>query len=165
MWRGTTRNGHSATSVSTATTPRASAPAPAPIEYHMTEPAASVRVLVADDDGDGRALLVKTLSSLGHEVVAEVESGREAVALAQVHAPDVVVLDVHMPGVSGIEAAKQIATASPGTAVLLVTGDDTLRLSELDVLETAAISILPKGTRRKMLDSALRLAVARAAIA
>ena len=126
------------------------------------EVAASVRVLVADDDGEGRALLVNMLSSLGHEIVAEAASGRDAVALAQQEHPDVVLLDVHMPDGSGIDAAKQITAASPGTAVVLFTGDHSLRLTEREVLETAAISMLAKPTPRKTLDSALRLAVARA---
>jgi two-component system, response regulator PdtaR len=130
----------------------------------MNEAATSVRVLVADDDREGRALLVSMLSSLGHDVVAEVGSGREAVdlALAQPEAPDAVLLDVHMPDGSGIEAAKEIAAALPGTAVVLFTGDHTLTLSAEDVQQTSAISILMKPTPRPALDSALRLAVARA---
>jgi response regulator NasT len=130
----------------------------------MNESATSVRVLVADDDNEGRALLVSMLTSLGHDVVAEVGSGRDAVdlALAQPDAPDAVLLDVHMPDGSGIEAAKEISAALPGTAVVLFTGDHTLSLSAEDVQQTSAISILMKPTPRPALDSALRLAVARA---
>jgi two-component system, response regulator PdtaR len=128
----------------------------------MTAVAAPVRVLVADDDGEGRALLVTMLSSLGHEIVAEVGSGREAVEFAAAVCPDVVLLDVHMPDGSGIDAAKEITAKLPGTAVLLFTGDHTLRLTDQDVEETAAISMLAKPTPKKTLDSALRLAVARA---
>ncbi|WP_158508615.1 ANTAR domain-containing response regulator [Gemmatirosa kalamazoonensis] len=117
---------------------------------------------MADDDGEGRALLVTMLSSLGHEIVAEVGTGRDAVVLAQAASPDVVLLDVHMPDGSGIDAAKEIAAMLPATAVLLFTGDHTLRLSDQDVVETAAISILAKPTPKKTLDSALRLAVAKA---
>jgi response regulator NasT len=128
----------------------------------MTDSAAVVRVLVADDDAEARELLVAMLDLLGHEVVAEVGSGREAVALVETHKPDAVLLDVHMPDGSGIDAAKQIATDHPGVAVVLFTGDETLSLSEQDVRETAAISMLAKPARRTQLDSALRLAVANA---
>jgi AmiR/NasT family two-component response regulator len=128
----------------------------------MTEAPAPVRVLVADDDGEGRALLVTMLSSLGHHIVAEVGSGHDAVASAQAETPDAVLLDVHMPDGSGIEAAKEIAAMLPGTAVLLFTGDHTLRLSDREVVETSAITILAKPTPRKTLESALRLAVAKA---
>jgi len=128
----------------------------------MTEALAPVRVLVADDDGEGRALLVTMLSSLGHEIVAEVGSGHDAVVFAQSVKPDAVLLDVHMPDGSGIDAAKEITAALPGTAVLLFTGDHSLRLSDQEVLETAAITILAKPTPRKTLESALRLGVAKA---
>ena len=117
---------------------------------------------MADDDGEGRALLVTMLSSLGHQIVAEVASGNDAVASAQAETPDAVLLDVHMPDGSGIDAAKEIAAKLPGTAVLLFTGDHTLRLSDREVIETSAITILAKPTPRKTLESALRLAVAKA---
>jgi response regulator NasT len=119
-------------------------------------------VLVADDDGEGRALLVTMLSSLGHQIVAEVACGNDAVTWAQAETPDAVLLDVHMPDGSGIDAAKEIAAKLPGTAVLLFTGDQTLRLSDREVIETSAITILAKPTPRKTLESALRLAVAKA---
>jgi two-component system, response regulator PdtaR len=128
----------------------------------MTDTAAALRVLVADDDAEARELLVSTLESLGHEVVAQVGNGREASELATVHKPDVVLLDVHMPGGSGIDAAKEVAATHPGIAVVLFTGDETLSLSEQDVRETAAISMLAKPARKGQLDSALRLAVANA---
>jgi two-component system, response regulator PdtaR len=127
----------------------------------MTEAAAPVRVLVADDDGEARALLVSMLSSLGHEVVAEVGTGRDAVAYARTHLPDVVLLDVHMPDGDGIEAAKQITGDAPATAVVLFTGDPTLALSADDVIETSAITMIPKPTPKATLDNTLRLAVAR----
>ena len=127
----------------------------------MTDAATAVRVLVADDDEEARSLLVNMLASLGHEIVAEVGSGREAVTAAQTHAPDVVLLDVHMPGGSGIEAAKEIAAAVPTMAVVLFTGDHSLTLSAEEILETAAITLIAKPTPKKALDNALRLAVAR----
>jgi response regulator NasT len=127
----------------------------------MSDIAASVRVLVADDDADARALLVEALRSLGHTVVADVGSGRDAVEQSRALGPDAVLLDVHMPDVNGIDAATQIAAQLPATAVVLFTGDQTISLSDEQIVGTSAISMLSKPTPPKTLDSALRLAVAR----
>jgi response regulator NasT len=123
--------------------------------------AAPIRVLVAEDDLSARALLVEVLSSLGHEVVAQVASGRDAVAEAAAHRPDVVLLDVHMPDASGVEAATQITQALPHTAVVLFTGDQTLSLSEQEIVGTSAVSLLAKPAPPNTIDATLRLAVSR----
>ena len=126
------------------------------------ETPAPVRILVADDDVGARSILVELLQTYGHDVAAEAGNGRDAIALAQTHVPDVVLLDVHMPDGSGIDAAKAITAALPGTAVILFTGDQTLVLSNEDIAESAAISMLSKPTPPRTLDSAIRLAVAQA---
>jgi AmiR/NasT family two-component response regulator len=127
----------------------------------MTEPAAPIRILVADDDLGARTILVELLQTLRFDVAGEASNGRDAVALARTLLPDVVLLDVHMPDGSGIDAAKEITGVLPATAVVLFTGDQTLSLSEEDVTESAAISLLAKPTAPRALDTALRLAVAR----
>ena len=122
----------------------------------------SIRVLIAEDDDNARALLVELLNTMGHVVVAEVSGGREAIERAKDVVPDVVLLDVHMPDGSGIEAAEQIAAQVPGVAVVLFSGDESLVLSEREVTATSAIAFLPKPTPPRVLDSTLRLAVSRA---
>jgi response regulator NasT len=124
--------------------------------------AVGLRVLIAEDDAETRALLVETLAALGHTVVGAVGDGDQAIAEAERVTPDVVLLDVHLDGASGIEAARGIAERMPGTAVVLCTGDPTLSLSARDVTETGAVSLLPKPTPPNALDAALRLAAARA---
>ena len=96
----------------------------------MSDPATPVRIVIAEDDDNARALLVEVLASLGHSLVAEAACGTDAVAQARTHRPDAVLLDVHMPDASGVEAAKTIASELPGTAVVLFTGDHSLTLSE-----------------------------------
>src|ERR687884_1964803 len=128
----------------------------------MADSVAPIRILLAEDDDNARAILVELLIALGHLVVAEVSSGRDAVERSKDVAPDVVLLDVHMPDGSGIEAAEQITQAVPGVAVVLFTGDQTVALSEHDVTATAAIALLPKPTPPRVLDSTIRLAVTRA---
>jgi DNA-binding NarL/FixJ family response regulator len=81
-----------------------------------------IRVIVADDEalvrGGFRAILQ------GHadiDVLAEAADGAEAVALTAEHEPDVVLMDIRMPGVDGIEATRRIAARNPSTHVLIVT--------------------------------------------
>ena len=128
----------------------------------MTEPVSRIRVLVAEDDDNARSLLTDLLTTLGHTVVAEVSTGREAIERAKDVVPDVVLLDVHMPDGSGIEAAEHITQSVPGVAVVLFSGDHTLTLSDRDVTATAAIAFLPKPAPPRALDSTIRLAATRA---
>jgi response regulator NasT len=128
----------------------------------MPDSSATIRILLAEDDDNARSLVAELLASLGHIVVAEASNGREAIELARDVVPDVVLLDVHMPDGSGIEAAESITQALPGVAVVLFSGDETVTLSDRDVAATAAIAFLPKPTPPRMLDSTLRLAAQRA---
>ena len=122
----------------------------------------TIRVLLAEDDANARSVLTDLLGSLGYSVLAQVGSGREAVRRTQEMTPDVVLLDVHMPDGSGIEAAEEITQQVPGTAVVLFSGDESVSLSDREVSATAAIAFLPKPTPPRVLDSTLRLAVSRA---
>src|SRR5207237_7916679 len=87
---------------------------------------APIRVLLAEDDADARHLLTDLLVAFGHEVVRDVASGRDAVSAARELAPDAVLLDVHMPDGSGIEAAEEIVHAAPRTAIVLFSGDQSV---------------------------------------
>lgn len=128
----------------------------------MTDLPSTIRVLVAEDNALERSTLVDLLGVLGHMVVAEVDSGAEAITKAQQFTPDAVLLDVHMPGANGVQAAEEIALALPGTAVVLVTGDLSLTLSAADVLRSTAVALLAKPTPPATLDATLRMAVIRA---
>ncbi|HEX8848316.1 MAG TPA: ANTAR domain-containing protein [Gemmatimonadaceae bacterium] len=128
----------------------------------MTDTVAPIRVLLAEDDDNARSVLVDLLAALGHSVVGHVSGGREAIEKAREVVPDVVLLDVHMPGGSGIEAAEEIRQAVPTAAVVLFSGDQTVSLSDHDITATSAIAFLPKPTPPKMLDSTIRLAAQRA---
>ena len=123
---------------------------------------AKITVLVAEDDANARMLLATVLIACGHAVVAQVSSGREAVERARETTPDVVLLDVHMPDGSGIEAAELITRDRPGTAIILFTGDANTALSDAQVDATAAVAFLSKPTPPAVLDAAVRLAVTRA---
>lgn len=88
----------------------------------MSEPAERLRVLIADDHilfRDGLRALLTAAPEM--ELVGEASTGEEAVALAAELQPDVVLMDVQMPGLSGVEATRRIVAASPHIRVLMVT--------------------------------------------
>ena len=113
-------------------------------------------VVVIDDDPDVRGFVVASLTELGYRV-AEAGDGTSGVALVAEVAPDVVVLDYVMPGMSGAEAAGQILAARPGQPILFVSG-----YSETDDIKRAApgASLLAKPFRPDALDAAVRAALA-----
>jgi two-component system response regulator NreC len=81
----------------------------------------TIRILLVDDHTVVRKGLRMLLEGqAGFSVIADAADGREAVALAETHAPDVVVMDVAMPSLNGIEAARQIMMKVPKTAVVFL---------------------------------------------
>ena len=125
-------------------------------------PGTTIRVLLADDDAEARFTVRELLVAMGHEVIADVGSGREAIEAARAWAPDVVLLDIHMPDGSGIDAATEIVRERPATAIVLFTGDHSVALDGSQVEETAAVALLAKPVNPHSLDSTLRMAVSRA---
>lgn len=98
------------------------------------------RVLVADDCKFIRDRLSKYLSQRGYEVF-QAEDGDEAVRTCLFKRPDIVLLDIVMPGKSGLEALKDIHTVNPATKVIIVSAlghegilDEALRLGALEVM-------------------------------
>jgi two-component system invasion response regulator UvrY len=91
----------------------------------------TTRVLVADDRAPFRLAARRVLrAAAGFELVGEVTSGEQAVALAAALGPDVVLMDILMPGIGGIEAARRIATARPAIVTILLS---TYRAQDLPV--------------------------------
>jgi YesN/AraC family two-component response regulator len=104
------------------------------------------RVLIADDVAAIRQLLRTLLALDDIEVVGEARNGAEAVQLATEHRPDVVILDIAMPGVDGVQAIPQILEASPETKIVMVSAFATpavreraLELGVEEFLDKAAI--------------------------
>ena len=86
-----------------------------------------IRILVAEDEALIRMDLVEMLGEAGYEVVAEAADGAQAIELAQMHKPDLAILDVKMPVLDGISAAEKIITIAP---VLMLTAFSQRELVE-----------------------------------
>lgn len=86
-----------------------------------------MKILIAEDETIIRLDLKELLEQAGHEVVAEARDGEEAVALARVHDPELALLDVKMPKLDGIEAARRILEERPIPIVMVTAyGEDEL---------------------------------------
>lgn len=91
-------------------------------EMNATDrPTKTVTVLIVDDQLPFRAV-ARTVIGLtaGFTVAAEAESGEDAVHAADAEAPDLVLMDINLPGINGIEATRRIRAAHPGTQVILL---------------------------------------------
>lgn len=95
-------------------------------------------VLIVDDQAPFRSIARQVVDlTPGFEVVGEAESGEDAVDLAAALAPSVVLMDINLPGINGIEATRRILAAAPATRVVLLS---TYRESDLpaDALASGA---------------------------
>jgi DNA-binding NarL/FixJ family response regulator len=115
-----------------------------------------IRVLIADDHQVMRHG-VRAVVELqpGWEVCGEASTGRDAVELAQRLKPEIVVMDVTMPELNGLEATRQIKKNAPTTEVLMFTGLETEELVR-QVFEAGARSYILKTDGREQLETALR---------
>ncbi len=114
------------------------------------------RILIADDHELLRRGLVAELSQVpGWVVVAEVANGRAAVASAAELKPDLVVLDLTMPELNGLEAARRILSADPDTRILILTAHESEQLVR-EVLSVGARGYVLKSDAGRILVVALQ---------
>ena len=117
------------------------------------------RVVIAEDEAIIRLDLKETLEEEGYEVVAETGRGDEAVELVRLHQPDVAILDIKMPGLDGLSAARVIA-GERWAAVLILTA-----FSQRDLIERArdagALAYLVKPFQKADLFPAIEVALGR----
>jgi two-component system, response regulator PdtaR len=122
-------------------------------------PERTKRVVIAEDEAIIRLDLKEILESEGYEVVGETGRGDEAVELVASHQPDLAILDVKMPGMDGIEAARRI-TSEHRTAALILTAFSQRNLIE-DARDAGVAAYLVKPFQRNELIPAIEVAIAR----
>jgi|SRR5947209_200219 len=115
-----------------------------------------VRVLVADDHGLVRNALVNLLNDVDDvEVVGVASDGVEAVALAHAKHPQVVVMDLQMPRMDGVEATRAILADEPDTKIVVLTGYSDLQRAEQARLAGAVAYLLKEHDPKSLVQSIL----------
>jgi DNA-binding NarL/FixJ family response regulator len=119
-----------------------------------------IRTILADDHNIVREGLRALLAvGGGIEVVAEAHDGREAVELTKLHSPEVVVMDIAMPILNGIEAARQIHAQFPATKIIILSAhSDDAYIDR--VIEIGAVGFLVKQTSAQILAKTIKLVAA-----
>jgi DNA-binding NarL/FixJ family response regulator len=116
-------------------------------------------ILIVDDNSGVRNVLTRILQK-GREfsVVGEAEDGSEALELARALSPDLILMDLAMPRVNGLEATRKIKVERPGTKVIILTryDEDAYRQA---ATQSGADAFLPKGTRLAELLATIRQVV------
>ena len=122
-----------------------------------------LKVLIVDDELPARRRLQELLADVGErlglDVVAEASNGREALALASAHNPDVVLLDIRMPEIDGIEVARHLQKMPRPPAIVFTTAYDAYAIK---AFELHAVDYLLKPIRATRLEEALARARASA---
>ncbi|MDX1823809.1 MAG: LytTR family DNA-binding domain-containing protein [Thiohalomonadales bacterium] len=115
-----------------------------------------MKILIVDDEQLARTRLRGMLQQLnGYEVVAEAANGKQALEASQIHQPDVVLLDIRMPGMDGLEAAEHLSKLDTPPAVIFTTAYNDYALA---AFKTHAVDYLLKPVRKEHLQQALTAA-------
>lgn len=122
-----------------------------------------MRVVICDDDPLARRMLRDLLQQDGIIVIAEAADAREAIELSTYYRPDVVVMDLIMPGVDGLSATRQIVERTPEVKVVILTSSDDDEVGML-TLRAGACGFLRKSAGTEDLARALRCAKAGEAV-
>jgi AmiR/NasT family two-component response regulator len=118
-----------------------------------------LKILIADDDPQLRFCLRTKLLNLGHQVMAEAQDGQQVISLAQQLRPDLIIMDIRMPKIDGLEASRQIGQKCPCPIILLSAYSDPELVRRASALRVQAYLIRP--VREWELEPAIALAVAR----
>lgn len=116
----------------------------------------SIRVVLVDDDADLRLLVRTTLESAGgFEIVGEGQTGADAVAIAGSRQPDILLLDLVMPGSGGLEVLPRLREVAPRTKVVIFSGTQRTQMEPLAAAR-GAVGYLEKGVpARRLVDELL----------
>lgn len=116
-------------------------------------------IAIIDDDASERLVLRGFIEDAGHKVVAEAVDGPGAIEICRLKTPDLIILDVKMPGMDGIEAMRRILSSSLTACILLTASEDEATIRR--AVEAGAMAYLIKPIRGAELLSTIEFAVAR----
>lgn len=120
----------------------------------MTNP--PLKIIIADDEAPARNRLRELLADISNtQVVAEAKNGKEALHLANEHLPDIVLLDIRMPVMDGIESAQHLQKLAKPPAVIFTTAFDSYAMQAFDI---NAVDYLLKPIRQERLQTAINKA-------
>jgi len=102
-----------------------------------------MKVIIVDDNDMTRELMNALLVQMGHEVLGEADNGNNAAGLFKELRPDLVLLDLIMPGKTGLEVLKEIRGIDPAARVIMVTAVQQDKITQ-DLLDKGAIAVLNK---------------------
>lgn len=108
------------------------------------------RILIIDDDPSFRRVVRQFLEQEGHDVI-DAESGESGLRLFRSESPDLVVTDIFMPGIGGLQTIETIREESPGTPIIAISGRDGIAAATLLPDGKAADRNLQKPFRRRAL--------------
>jgi DNA-binding NarL/FixJ family response regulator len=128
------------------------------VEIQQKQPTGRPRLVIADDDEIVRSMLAAQLRDL-YECVGAAADATEAIALVTALHPDVVILDVKMPGGGAIRATHKIRDCSPETAIVILSVDETWG-DLIDLLNAGAMTYLRKGMDEATIAQDLEAAIA-----
>ena len=117
-----------------------------------------ITVVLVDDESLTRRLLSEVLSGAGIDVVGEAAGGEEAIELVVELRPDVVLMDLGMPGISGVEATERLASLAPASRVLVLSGSEGNQVVEAIV--AGASGYILKGASNEEIAKAVRVTAA-----
>jgi response regulator NasT len=103
----------------------------------------SLRIVVADDEPDMRDYFRKILPRLGHNVVAAAETGEELIAFCRTHQPDLVITDIKMPDMDGIDAAMKLYKEKPIPVILVSAYSDAKLIERAEADHILAYLVKP----------------------
>lgn len=118
----------------------------------------SLRLLLADDHPIVREGLTRVLTEQGFSIVGEAADGYEAVSLALEHRPDVIVMDIGMPELDGLEATRRILAERPSARILILTTHDDETMVEAARSAGARAYVVKRATVRQISDAVRTLA-------
>jgi DNA-binding NarL/FixJ family response regulator len=104
----------------------------------------TIRIVVAEDNRDLQAMIRMTLEVAGFQVVGQAYDGRDALELVREHQPDILVLDLHMPEVGGLEVLPEIYAIAPHCKVVIHSAIAAMFITE-SALRAGAVAYIEKG--------------------